>query len=72
MKSFATNTRVKWQWGNGDGAGKVREVRHETFTRKIKDTEVTRHGTEENPAYLIEMNDGDKVIKLHSELEKAS
>lgn len=72
MKPYATNTKIKWAWGNGEGKGKIREVHHETLTRKIKDTEVTRHGTGENPAYLIEQEDGDEVIKLHSEVEKDS
>ena len=72
MKSYATNTKIKWPWGNGEGKGKIREVHHDTLTRKIKDAEVTRHGTDENPAYLIEQEDGDEVIKLHSEVEKDS
>lgn len=72
MKSYATNTKVKWSWGNGEGKGKVREVHHDTFSKKIKDSEVTRNGTDDNPAYLIEQDDGDEVIKLHSEIEKDS
>ncbi len=51
---------------------RVREVHHETFSKKIKDSEVTRNGTDDNPAYLIEQEDGDEVIKLHSEVEKDS
>ncbi len=72
MKYHATNTKVKWSWGNGEGKGKIREVHHETFSKKIKSSEVTRNGTDENPAYLIEQEDGDEVIKLHSEVEKDS
>ena len=72
MKSYDIGTRVTWAWGNGEGKGKVQEVHHKSLTRKIKDTEVTRHGTDDNPAYLIEQEDGDKVIKLHSEVEKDS
>lgn len=72
MKSYATNTKIKWSWGNGEGRGKVREVHHDTFSKKIKGTEISRNGTDDNPAYLIEQEDGDEVIKLHSEVEKES
>lgn len=72
MKSFATNTKVKWSWGNGEATGKVREVHHKKFSKKIKGSEITRNGTEDNPAYLLEQEDGDEIIKLHSELEKAN
>lgn len=71
MNSFATNTEVKWSWGNGEGTGKVRRVFHESVTHTLKGTEVTKNGTKENPAYLLEQKDGDEVLKLHSELEKA-
>ncbi len=72
MKSYATNTKVKWSWGNGDATGKVREVFHKSVTRTLKGSEITRNGTDDDPAYLIEQDDGDKVLKLHSEVEKAS
>ncbi len=71
-KSYQTNTKVEWDWGNGTGEGYVREVHREKFTKTIKGSEVTRDGSDDDPAYLIEQDDGDKVIKLHSELEKAS
>lgn len=72
MKSYSTNSKVKWSWGNGEGKGKVREVHHEKVVRTIKGSEITRNGSEDDPAYLIEQDDGDKVLKLHSELEKDS
>ncbi|WP_411827921.1 DUF2945 domain-containing protein [Luteolibacter sp. AS25] len=72
MKSYATNTKVKWSWGNGEAAGKVRKVYHESITKTLKGSEITRKGTDDNPAYLIEQDDGDEVLKLHSELEKDS
>lgn len=72
MKSYATNTKVKWSWGNGEGIGKVRGVFHESVTRTLKGSEITRNGSDDDPAYLVEQEDGDEVLKLHSELEKAT
>ena len=64
-------TQVKWSWGNGTAEGKVVETRTETFTKKIKGNEVTRHGEEGDKALLIEQDNGDKVLKLESEVERA-
>jgi hypothetical protein len=63
--------KVKWNWGNGTGEGKIVEVFHERIEKKIKGEEIVRNGSKENPAYLIEQDDGDQVLKLQSELEKA-
>jgi hypothetical protein len=62
---------VRWHWGSGTATGTVREVHHDTATRRLKGSEITRHGTRENPALLIEQEDGDRVLKLASEVEKA-
>lgn len=70
--AYAVNTKVEWTWGNGTGKGKVREVYKEKVTRTIKGSDVTRNADEDDPAYLIEQEDGDKVLKSHSELSKAS
>ena len=39
-------------------------------TRTIKGNEVKRNATEDDPAYLIEQEDGDRVLKSHTELRK--
>ncbi|MDT0642950.1 DUF2945 domain-containing protein [Zunongwangia sp. F363] len=64
-------TKVKWNWGNGEGVGKVKSAFANTVTRKIKGNEVTRHGEEDNRALYIMQEDGDHVLKLESEVEKA-
>ncbi|WP_373056821.1 DUF2945 domain-containing protein [Zunongwangia sp. H14] len=64
-------TKVKWNWGNGQGTGTVKSVFAKTVTRKIEGNEVTRHGKEDNKALYIEQEDGDHVLKLESEVEKA-
>ena len=64
-------SKVKWSWGNGSATGKVKETFSEKVTRTIKGNEVTRAGESGNKALLIEQEDGDQVLKLESEVEKA-
>ena len=66
-----TGTEVSWTWGQGSATGKVTEVHHDKVTRTTKGQEITRNGTEDNPAYVIEQEDGTTVLKLHSEVERA-
>ncbi len=70
--AFHTNTEVEWEWGNGTGSGYVREIFRERVTRTLQGHEVTRKGCKDNPAYLVEQNDGAKVLKLHSELSSVN
>ena len=39
-------------------------------TRTIDGNEVTRDASEDEPAYMIEQEDGDRVLKSASELTK--
>ncbi len=64
--------KVKWKWGNGYGEGTIKDAFDHKITRKIKGTEVTRDGSSKDRAILIEQEDGDQVLKLESEVEKAS
>ncbi len=64
-------TKVTWKWGNGTATGKVEETFAEEVTRTIKGSEVTRKGESGNKALLIKQDDGDKVLKLESEVDKA-
>ncbi len=61
---------VSWSWGNGSAAGKVIAVHRDKVTRTIKGSEITRNGSDEDPAYEIEQQDGAKVLKLRSEVER--
>ena len=70
-KAYQTNTKVKWSWGNGTAEGYVRCVFREKVTKTLKGSEVTRNGSDDDPAYLLEQEDGDQVLKLHSELSKS-
>lgn len=63
-------TEVKWEWGNGTATGKVTETFTKKVTRTIKGNEVTRDGSDDDKALLIEQEDGGKVLKLQSEVER--
>lgn len=63
---------VSWNWGNGTGRGTVTERFTSKVTRTIKGNEVTRNATDDDPAYLIETDEGDRVLKSGSELSASS
>ncbi len=71
MASYNVGDKVKWNWGNGTGEGKVEKTYTKKITRKLQGSEVTRNGSEDDPALYIEQEDGDGVLKLSSEVEKA-
>ncbi|MFN3225054.1 MAG: DUF2945 domain-containing protein [Hyphomicrobiales bacterium] len=71
-KSYSKGTRVEWNWGQGTGTGKIVEIYTSDVTKTIKGTEVTRNASSDEPAYLIEQEDGDQVLKSHSELSAQS
>jgi hypothetical protein len=68
--SIRKGTEVQWSWGRSTASGKVTEVHHDKVTRTTKGEEITRNGTDDNPAYVIEQEDGTVVLKLHSEVSR--
>jgi len=66
---FRKGQRVTWNWGNGEGSGKITERFEREATRTLKGSTITRKGDADNPAYLIRQDDGDEVLKLGSELK---
>ncbi len=70
MCGFDIGAAVTWKWGQGTASGTIRERFEDKVTRTIKGSEITRNGSSEEPAYLIEQDDGDKVLKGHSEVER--
>lgn len=70
MTAFKTGTDVTWSWGSGTAKGKVAEVHTRDVTRTIKGAKIKRKASAEEPAYLIEQADGDRVLKSHSEVER--
>lgn len=51
--------------------GKVTEVFKDRVTRTLNGSEITKNGSDEEPAYLIEQDDGAQVLKLATEVERA-
>ena len=68
--SIRKGSTVTWKWGDNQAEGKVTEVHHEKVTRTSKGKDITRNGSDDDPAYVIEQEDGTTVLKLQSEVEK--
>jgi hypothetical protein len=71
-RAFKAGSRVKWKWGTNTAEGVIRKSFTHRIERTIKGSTVTREADRWNPAYLIEQDDGDKVLKSHSELTHVS
>lgn len=71
MTGYEEGTKVQWDWGNGTGTGTITQRFTDDVTRTLKGTEVTRNARPDAPAYLIAQDDGDEVLKSHSEVSKA-
>ncbi|MFC6287221.1 DUF2945 domain-containing protein [Nocardioides sp. GCM10027113] len=69
--SIREGTEVTWSWGNGTARGTVTEIHRSSVTRTIDGSEISRNGSDDDPAYVIEQEDGGKVLKLRSEVERA-
>ena len=65
-------TQVQWKWGSGTATGKVIKAYSKEVTKTLKGTEITRNGEEDNKALYIEQEDGDKVLKLESEVSRVN
>jgi hypothetical protein len=64
-------TKVSWKYGTGTATGKIEETHKESVTRKLQGAEITRNGTPDNPAFVIVQENGDRVLKLKSEIKVA-
>jgi len=71
MSGYPEGSKVKWNWGQGTASGKIETVYTDDVTRTIKGTKVKRNASEDEPAYYIKQDDGDAVLKSHSEVENA-
>lgn len=72
MAKFRKGTKVEWKWGSGTATGKVAESFTEDVERTIKGAPIKRKASKEEPAYLVEQEDGDRALKSHSELKAVS
>ncbi|MFP5077275.1 DUF2945 domain-containing protein [Rhizobium sp. YIM 134829] len=71
MTKYRKGSTVSWKWGSSTATGKVEESFTEDVERTIKGSKIKRKASKDEPAYLIQQEDGDKVLKSHSELEHA-
>jgi hypothetical protein len=67
--SLRKGSAVRWKWGRAWAEGTVVEVHREKVTRTTKGEQITRNGSKDDPAYVIEQEDGTTVLKLRSEVE---
>ena len=69
MVQYRIGEKVSWNWGDGVGEGKITERFTEKVSCQIDGQEVTRNATNDEPAYMIEQEDGDRVLKSATELK---
>ena len=69
--SFRKGDKVRWNWSQGTATGTIEERFERRVQRTLKGSKIVRNGTRTNPAYLIEQDDSDKVLKRGSELSRA-
>jgi hypothetical protein len=71
MANLRKGSKVTWTWGEHKAYGKIVDCFTARVTRKLQGTEVVRNASKEEPAYLIEQEDGDRVLKSGSELSRS-
>lgn len=69
--AFRKGARVRWNWGQGSATGTVAERFERRVSRTIAGKRIVRNGSHDNPAYLVEQEDGARALKSGSELERA-
>lgn len=62
-------TQVSWKYGTGTATGKIESIHKEPITRKLKGSDIHRNGSATDPALLIVQGNGDRVLKLASEVK---
>jgi len=66
--AFRKGQKVSWHWASGTAHGIVAERFERRVQRTIEGARIVRVGTKENPAYLVEQDDGGRALKRGSEL----
>ena len=72
MAKYKEGDKVEWKWGNGKALGVIQSRFTKKVTRTIDGSEVTRDGDEDDAALYIDTDDANNVLKLESEVSKAS
>ena len=71
LKPYAVGTKIQWKWLGRYIQGAIREIHLQPMAKVIKEKNIKRNGSKENPAYLVESSAGNLALKLHTELELA-
>ncbi|MCG6112050.1 MAG: DUF2945 domain-containing protein [Paracoccus sp.] len=64
-------TKVEWSWSGHTASGTITDIFTDDVERTIKGSRVSRKASRDDPAYLIEQQDGDRVLKGRSELRRS-
>ena len=64
-------TKVTWKYGTGTATGKIESTHTEPVSRTIKGADIHRNGSPTDPALVIVQENGDRVLKLQSEVKAA-
>lgn len=63
---------VGWKWGYGVAQGKIVAMKPDKTQIESKGKLITRNGTPDDPALIIEQNNGTRVLKLAREVQLLS
>ncbi len=62
---------VEWDWDHGTAMGVVQSVYARKTTCILKGAEISRKGSNDNPALYIKQKDGSAILRLASEVRGA-
>lgn len=68
---FRKGTKVEWNWSGSTATGKITEIFTDDVERTIKGSKIKRKASKDDPAYMIEQEDGDRVLKSKSEIKRS-
>jgi hypothetical protein len=69
--SLRKGQQVEWSWGSGTASGTIADRFERSVKRTLEGSAIVRNGSKDDLAYLNVQSDGDKVLKLSSELSAA-
>lgn len=61
---------VHWNWAKAEADGTIKQKFDGPIQKTIKGSKVKRRASKDNPAFLIEQENGNKVLKSGSELQQ--
>ena len=70
MNRYEKGTRVSWRWGAHTAKGRIASVFENDVTRTVRAAQASRQAPTTEAAYMVEQEDGARVLRSHSELSK--